>query len=124
MSQLPRRILVVDDDPNMLRIVSMYLGIEGYDVVTASTGEAGLAELRARQPQLVIMDVMMPGMDGVETCRRIRADPLTSTVPVLMLTALSGEDAAERARRAGATRFLPKPFNLVGLKSAVEALID
>jgi DNA-binding response OmpR family regulator len=114
------RILIVDDDPRLLHIVAMYLGIEGYDVVTAENGEDGLREIEAHRPDLVILDIMMPGMDGVEACRRIRADPETQNLPVVMFSALSSDDDIERARLAGANHLITKPFNLVGLGSVVK----
>ena len=119
MSQ--RRILVVDDDPRLLHIVAMYLGIEGFDVATASNGEEGLREVDAHRPDLIILDIMMPGMDGVEACRRIRSNPETGDIPILMFSALSGDDDVERARLAGANHLITKPFNLVGLGSVVKS---
>lgn len=115
------RILVVDDDPRLLRIVSMYLGIEGYDVVTAANGEDCLREIETEPPRLIILDIMMPGMDGVETCRRIRANPQSAETPVLMFSALSGDDDVERARLAGANNLITKPFNLVDLGAVVKS---
>ena len=119
MSQ--RRILVVDDDPRLLHIVEMYLGIEGNEVRTASKGEEGLREVDAQRPDLIILDIMMPGMDGLEACRRIRGNPATAEIPVLMFSALSGDDDVERARLAGANHLITKPFNLVGLGSVVRS---
>jgi DNA-binding response OmpR family regulator len=113
------RILVVDDDPRLLHIVEMYLSIEGYDVVTAENGEDGLKEVEAARPDLVILDIMMPGMDGIEACRRIRTNAETHSVPVVMFSALSSDDDVERARLAGANHLITKPFNLVGLGSVV-----
>jgi DNA-binding response OmpR family regulator len=115
------RILVVDDDPRLLHIVAMYLGIEGYDVATASNGEDGLKEVDSHKPELVILDIMMPGMDGVEACRSIRGNPATTHIPVLMFSALSGDDDVERARLAGANKLITKPFNLVGLGHVVKS---
>ena len=114
------RILIVDDDPRLLHIVAMYLSIEGYEVATAENGEDGLAKVEARPPDLVILDIMMPGMDGIETCRRIRAHAPSARVPILMFSALSGDDDIERARLAGANHLITKPFNLVGLGSVVK----
>ena len=119
-----RRVLVVDDDPRLLHIVAMYLGIEGYDVVVAADGAAGLEEVAKQRPDLIILDIMMPGLDGIETCRRLRADPLTATLPVLMFSALSGDEDVERARLAGANHLITKPFNLVGLGSVVRSFLN
>lgn len=115
------RILLVDDDPRLVNIVAMYLNIEGYEVATAPNGEEGLREIDQQIPDLVILDVMMPGLDGLETCKRIRADPRTANLPVLMFSALSGEDDIERARVAGANHLITKPFNLVGLGTVVRS---
>lgn len=118
------RVLVVDDDPRLLHIVAMYLGIEGYDVASATNGEEGLKQVDEHKPELVILDIMMPGMDGVEACRRIRANPETAHIPVLMFSALSGDDDVERARLAGASHLITKPFNLVGLGSVVKSFFS
>ncbi len=118
------RVLVVDDDPRLLHIVAMYLGIEGYDVAIAGDGEAALTEIEKQRPDLIILDIMMPGLDGIETCLRIRADPTTTDVPVLMFSALSGDDDVERARMAGANHLITKPFNLVGLGSVVRSFFE
>ena len=96
-------ILIVDDDPRLLHIVAMYLGIEGYDVTTAENGEDGLAQVEARAPDLVILDIMMPGMDGIETCKRIRSNTPTADIPIVMFSALSSDDDIERARSPAPT---------------------
>ncbi len=116
-----RRILVVDDDPRLLHIVQMYLSIEEFDVVTALNGEEGLREVQSNKPDLVILDIMMPGMDGIEMCRRLRTNPESAAIPVLMFSALSGDEDVERARHAGANHLITKPFNLVGLGSVVRS---
>ena len=117
------RILIVDDDPRLLHVVSMYLTIEGYDVTTASDGEEGLTAMDVARPDLVILDVMMPGMDGLEACRRIKRDPVTRSIPVLMFTALSREDDIEAGRSAGADRFINKPFSLIGLEAVIKTFL-
>jgi len=118
------RVLVVDDDPRLLHIVAMYLGIEGYEVATAENGEDGLSEIESTRPDLVVLDIMMPGMDGIEACRRIRTNPETAEVPVVMFSALSSDDDVERARLAGANHLITKPFNLVGLGSVVGSFFE
>jgi DNA-binding response OmpR family regulator len=118
-----RRILVVDDDPRLLHVVAMYLSIEGYDVDTAGNGEEGLRSLEQRRPDLVILDVMMPGIDGLEACRRIKSNPETRTIPVVLFTALSRTDDVENGRAAGANRFINKPFSLIGLGAVIRSLL-
>jgi len=120
---LRRRILIVDDDPRLLHVVSMYLTIEGYDVDAELDGAAGLAALERSRPDLCILDVMMPGIDGLELCRRIKSDPRTRCIPVLMFTALSGDDDVESGRAAGADRFINKPFSLVGLATVIRSYL-
>jgi CheY-like chemotaxis protein len=112
-------VLVVDDDERLVRVVGISLSMEGYDVVFASDGEAALFEVARHKPDVVIMDIMMPGMDGIEACTRIRSDPTTATLPVLLFSALSSGHDAERARLAGANHLITKPFNLAGLSAIV-----
>jgi len=119
-----RRILVVDDDPRLLHVVSMYLSIEGYDVDTAPNGEEGLQHLEAQRPDLVILDVMMPGIDGLEACRRIKSNPETRLIPVVLFTALSRTDDVESGRAAGANRFINKPFSLIGLGAVIRSFLS
>jgi CheY-like chemotaxis protein len=120
---LSRRILVVDDDPRLLHVVSMYLNIEGYEVETAPNGEEGLRIVEQRRPDLVIFDVMMPGIDGLEACRRIKSNPETRDVPVVLFTALSRTDDVEQGRAAGANRFINKPFSLIGLGAVIRSFL-
>ncbi|HEV7678494.1 MAG TPA: response regulator [Candidatus Dormibacteraeota bacterium] len=121
---MSHRILVVDDDPRLLHVVSMYLSIEGYDVDTAPNGEEGLRRVEAQRPDLVILDVMMPGIDGLEACRRIKSDPDTRHIPVVLFTALSRTDDVENGRAAGANRFINKPFSLIGLGAVIRSFLS
>ncbi len=98
----------------------MYLEMEGFEVRCARDGDAALGLLAAVEDfDLVILDVMMPGHDGMEVCRRLRSNPRTSGLPVLMFTSLSSGADVERARLAGATHLITKPYNLPGLGSLV-----
>lgn len=118
-----RRILVVDDDPRLVHIVSTYLTIEGYDVVVAGDGDEALEKLAVAPVDLVILDVMMPGLGGIETCRRLKGDPRFADIPVVVFTALSREADVESARRAGADRFVTKPFSLIGLDTVIRSCL-
>jgi two-component system, OmpR family, alkaline phosphatase synthesis response regulator PhoP len=113
------RVLLADDDPRVVSVVSRYLALEGYEMSIATDGEAAVRIAEADRPDLIILDIMMPGIDGIEACRRIRANAVTSQTPVLMFSALSEE--AEAARLAGADGMLPKPFNLPALAEAVKS---
>ena len=116
-------VLVVDDDPRLLQIIEMYLRLEGYDVTTAENGEDALLRLTQQPVALVILDIMMPGMDGVEACRQIRSNPAISAIPIVMCSALSADEDVRRARDAGASHMICKPFNLVGLGAVVRSFL-
>ena len=118
------RLLVVDDDPRLLHIVAMYLGMEGFAVETADDGDTALELLSRRSFDLVLLDVMMPRCNGLEVCRRIRSNPSTARLPVLMFTALSADADVERARQAGANHFISKPFSLPGLGNVLRQLFE
>jgi CheY-like chemotaxis protein len=114
------RVLVADDDARLAELISRYLIMEGYEVETVADGLAAVERATAEPPDLVILDIMMPGIDGLEACRRIRANLATADLPVLVVSALGEEEAT--ARRAGASATLKKPFVLPVLGLAVEGL--
>jgi CheY-like chemotaxis protein len=114
------RVLVADDDARLAELISRYLIMEGYEVETVADGLAAVERATAEPPDLVILDIMMPGIDGLEACRRIRANLATAELPVLVVSALGEEEAT--ARRAGASATLKKPFVLPVLGLAVEGL--
>ena len=116
------RVLAVDDDAGSLGFMAEALGGEGYRVVTASDGAAGLAAATAAPPALVMTDLAMPGMDGGVLCQRLRADPRTARVPLLVLTALPASAAEEALEGCPHDRLLAKPFDLDSLFAAVAAL--
>src|SRR3990170_2727385 len=103
-----RRILVVDDEPRMIRFIRLNLEHDGFDVVEASSGTDALVQLRDRLPDLILLDVMMPDMDGFETLRLTRE---ISSVPVIMLTAKGEEDDRVRGLELGADDYITKPFS-------------
>lgn len=116
------RILVVDDSELIREAASIALQLAGWDPAVAPDGDAGVAAATAEPPDGVLLDVEMPGIDGVEALRRLRADPRTARVPVAFLTA-KGDDEAERAAllAAGADAVIAKPFQLPELADAVRA---
>lgn len=117
------RVLLVDDDPRLVHIVSLYLQVQHLEVSTAGDGEQALEALSHGLPDLLITDVMMPVMDGITLCRRVRALPGAATLPIIVFTALDLESDLQAARAAGADRVIIKPFNLTGLGDAVQALL-
>jgi len=115
-----RRILVVDDDPMVATTVQRVLRPEGYDVDVALGGAQALEQVRSRRPDLVILDLMMPGVDGLEVCRQLRAN---GDLPVLMLTARSGTVDRVKGLDTGADDYLVKPFAYAELLARVRALL-
>jgi len=115
------RVLVVDDHQANLRLLEAILSPRGYDVLTAATGEEALQRLGETEIDLMLLDIVMPGMDGYEVCRRIREDPLTAYLPVVMVTA-SGDEEKVRSLQAGADDFLTKPVKSSELLARVASL--
>ena len=108
-------VLVVDDDPFIRKLVVTTLeDVAGFDLVEAGDGEQALAEAERRAPTLVLLDIDMPRLDGIEVCRRLRATEATRTT-IVMLTAAAGDDEERRAEEAGADLFLTKPFSPLDL---------
>ena len=107
---VPSRILVVDDTPNNVTLLEDMLTARGYQVATATNGEEALARLAEEAPDLILLDVMMPGLDGFEVSERLRADGATRDIPVIFLTALDGTLDKVRAFSAGAVDYITKPF--------------
>ena len=116
------RVLIADDEPRLLHIVAMYLTMEGFEVSSAPDGKAALSLLASEDFDVAILDVMMPGCDGIEVCRRLRAEPKTQALPVIVFTSLSADADVERARLAGANHLITKPFSLPGLGAVVREL--
>src|SRR5277367_5622575 len=116
------RILVVDDIEANVRLLEAKLSAEYYDVISASDGPTALALAASEHPDIVLLDVMMPGMDGFEVCRRLKDDLVTRHIPVVLVTALDGRADRIAGLEAGADEFLTKPIDDVMLFSRVRSL--
>lgn len=122
-SPLPRRVLVVDDDPSVLAMIGMALDAEGFEVRRAITGQQALAAITEDPPDVVVLDVMMPGIDGREVTRRLREDPATADLPIVICSAMARDTDQWQAWAAGANSFVAKPFSIDVLVDEVHAAL-
>jgi DNA-binding response OmpR family regulator len=117
------RVLVVDDDPDISEALSHALELAGYETTVALCGTAALAEVRQRVPDLVLLDQMLPDIDGAEVCRRLRATPEALRVPIVFLSARADENARIRGLALGADDYVTKPFSLDELLLRIQAVL-
>jgi CheY-like chemotaxis protein len=118
------RILVVEDNPLNLKLVRDVLGAAGYDVVEATSGEEGLRLAAEQAPDLVLMDLQLPGIDGTETLHRLRQDSPRTRMPVVAVTAFAMAEDHARAEKAGFDAYVEKPISIRGLVRQVRELLD
>ena len=118
-----RRILIADDEHNIRHILDFSLNVEGFDVLTAQDGEEALMLAASESPDLIIMDVMMPGCGGIEACRQLKQDPRTRAIPVVLLTARSSRDDREAGLAAGAVEYVTKPFSPQKVIDLVQSIL-
>ena len=117
------RILVVEDEPALQKVLAMRLGMEGFQVETASDGEEALEMIRRSAPDLVLTDLMMPVMDGTELTRNIKGDPALRKIPVMILTALKEQRERDNLISLGADGFAAKPYNSAELTARIRELL-
>ncbi len=118
------RILIIDDEPNIVLSLEFLMKREGYDVAVAGDGEVALRAMAERRPDLVILDVMMPKLNGFEVCQRIRAEPAFRGVRVLMLTAKGRETEMKKGLELGADAYVTKPFSTKELVAEIRRLLE
>ena len=119
-----RTILIVDDDAGIRRLIATTLeDVSGYRLSEAGDGEEAVERAREVQPSIVFLDIDMPRLNGIETCRRLKSEPVTADATIVMLTGDSDQDAELEARRAGADLFLTKPFSPLHLLRLVDRLV-
>jgi len=117
------RILIVDDNPTNVKILQTRLTAEGYEIVTAADGEAALAAARQHTPDLILLDIMMPKLDGIEVCRRLRADPDFPFTPIIIVTAMSASKDVVAGLEAGGDEYLTKPVDHAALVARVRSML-
>ena len=117
------RVLLIEDEPNIAEAIRFILGRDGLQVFVQADGREGLAAVASVQPDLVILDLMLPGLDGMAVLAHLRGDPVTKDLPVMMLTAKGQGRDREAATRAGVSAFMTKPFSNAEMVAAVRTLL-
>ena len=120
---MAKKIMIVDDEPEMVEMLEMRLKNEGYDVVTAASGEECLKKAGEEYPDLILLDVLLPGMSGLEVSKRLKENKLTKNIPIIMVTALIGNDAKAKGMEKGAAYFISKPFDPEDLLSEIKTVV-
>ena len=121
---MANRVLLVDDEPELIRALSVRLTASGFTCATAKNGEEGLAKVQEARPDLIIVDLLMPEMDGYEMCRRLKSDRQTASIPVLVLTAVPERSVEQHLHDLGSARVLHKPFDSAQLLATVRELLS
>jgi class 3 adenylate cyclase len=119
----PARILIVDDNPTNVKVLQTRLAAEGYEVITAADGDEGLTTARQQTPDLILLDVMMPKLDGFEVCRRLRGDPTFPFTPIIMVTAMADSRDVIAGLEAGGDEYLTKPVDHAALAARVRSML-
>ncbi|MCX6132720.1 MAG: response regulator [Ignavibacteriales bacterium] len=116
-----KKVLIVDDESSMVSVLQRHVSNAGYEFVSASNGQEALEKIEKEEPDLVLLDLVMPGMNGFETCRRIRENEKTKKLPVLIITALRGQSDSAAATASGANEFIVKPIDGAELAKRLRA---
>ena len=124
MSDSPARILIVDDEPDLLSVLRFGLEIEGFSVLEASDGERALEMARAEQPDLMVLDLMLPRMDGYKVCRALKFDDRFKAIPIFILSARSGDTDRKLALDLGADAFVTKPYDMRALVAKIRERLE
>ncbi len=121
---MAKRILVVDDEKELCESIRLALASEGYEVCAVSNGMAALDELKSSSPDLIILDLMMPGMNGLKVCKKVRENPLNEKLPILMLTCVDNKETQLKGYELGINEYMIKPFSVWELIARVKILLD
>jgi len=118
-----KRILIIEDEESLLKLETILLTVKGYEVAGALTGTDGLKKLADETFDLILLDIMLPDLDGFEVCSRLKKDPRTANIPVVILTAKKSTDDQKRGNSCGACAYLTKPFKSVMIIEVIEKLL-
>lgn len=118
------RIMIVEDEESLLKLESILLSARGYKVTGVMDGRTALEEINTEKPDLVLLDIMLPSLDGFEVCRRIKENPETSAIPVVMLTARKNSQDHAHGLEAGADAYITKPFKSAQVIDTIESLLN
>jgi len=119
-----KRVLIVDDEPDILKTVIFRLKKAGYQIITAEDGETGMELARKEKPDLVLLDVRLPLIDGYEVCQRLKSDDNFKKIPVIFLTASAADEIADKTKASGANDYIIKPFEPEELLNKVKNILD
>lgn len=122
-SPIKEKILLAEDEESLLRLETILLSSKGYRVTAVTEGRAALASIDADRPDIVILDIMLPDMDGLDVCRMIRANPQTASIPVIILTAKKNSNDVAAGLAAGANAYVTKPFKTAAVIDSIEKLL-
>lgn len=120
---MAKRVLLIEDEPNIIEAISFILSRDGFTVHTHEDGATAMAKIRSTPPDMIILDVMLPGQSGFEILRQVKADPEIGKTPVLMLTARGQAKDRDTAQRLGADEFMTKPFSNAEVRDAVRNMV-
>ncbi len=118
-----KKILLADDEEDIKTVIKLYLESKGYDVVTSYDGLDTLDKVKAEKPDLILLDIMMPVINGFEVCKQLKADENTSHIPIVMLSAASHSDSVEQAIEAGALDYIMKPFEPPRIEAILKKIL-
>ena len=124
MGKKKKKILFIEDEPDQIMMISLRLERNGYEVVSSMSGEGGLKMAVGEKPDLILLDVIMPGMDGFEVCRRLRKDPVTKHIPIISTTAAGMDDVENQCLTAGADDCIRKPYDSTDLLIKIHRLLE
>jgi len=119
-----KRVLFIEDEDELVNLVKMRLGNAGYNVISAFDGLEGLQKARREKPDIILLDIVLPKKDGLEVCKALKNDPLTSEIPILVVTASGVAELPQKCREAGAQDFIYKPFEAQELLARISKLLS